>query len=226
MATVSADEDAYQALGEIRDRVDYRGRDFFEENQQLQFDELLVRLEREARGLIETRTGDEPFSAEDGRVDEIRATSDASIPLVYPIRDVKSVEIKRTNGGDWREIKERRWDHTDHRLVLADRPNAMSLRNQQGNALARNAGRATWRDVAQKIRVTYDRGFEEVPGDIKSVQIAIINRSLRNLKREQTVAAASPDEFATATDAETLLTDDIRERIDQITGLGGKTMSV
>jgi hypothetical protein len=80
-------------------------------------------------------------------------------------------------------------------------------------------------DIAEKIRVTYDRGFVEIPPDVLSVQVAIVNRILRNLKTEQNIAAMEPEQISAVTDAEAILTDDIRARIDQVTPLGGATQA-
>lgn len=226
MPTVEEDPDAYQSLDAIKQRVDYDGAAFFDDNEHLRFDELLVRLEEEARGLIETRSGDETFALEEGRVDEFRATDDAALPLVYPIRDVQSVEFKRTMRADWTTLEPDRYDYTDHRLVLDVGRRRGSMRLSGGVDLTSHAERSTWMDLARKLRVTYDRGFDPVPADIRSVQIDIINRLLRTLRSEQNIGAMEPDQLQSVTTAEAVLTDDIRERIDQVTGLGGKSLSV
>jgi hypothetical protein len=49
---------------------------------------------------------------------------------------------------------------------------------------------------------------------------------LRNLKTEQNIAAMDPEEITAITDAEAIMTDDIITRIDQVTPLGGATLSV
>jgi len=228
MPTVSVDSGAYQDLDRIRQRVDYDGADFYSDNEQLRFDELLVELERESRGIFETLWGDQTPLEETDRVDEKRTTDDAAIPLAYPINDVSKVERKTTLASDWKELNSDWYDFTNHRLVLARRPNTNTLRHRQrGNALAGDAQRATWKDIATKIRVTYDRGFgAEPPEDIKSVQVQLINRMLRMRKREQTVAAASPEEFAGQTETNEVLTDEIRDRISDVTSPGLGTFSI
>lgn len=228
MPTVSVDSGAYQDLDRIRQRVDYDGADFYSDNEQLRFDELLVELERESRGIFETLWGDQTPLEETDRVDEKRTTDDAAIPLAYPINDVSKVERKTTLASDWKELNSDWYDFTNHRLVLSRRPNTNTLRHRQrGNALAGDAQRATWKDIATKIRVTYDRGFgAEPPEDIKSVQVQLINRMLRMRKREQTVAAASPEEFAGQTETNEVLTDEIRDRISDVTSPGLGTFSI
>lgn len=227
--TPTVGSEGYQDLDAIRQRVDYGGSDLFNDNAALRFDQLLVRLEEESRGIFETLWGDQTPLTEEGRIDEKRATDDAAMLLVYPINDVTKVERKTTMGSDWKTLDSDWWDFTEHRLVLARRPNTNTLRHRQrGNPLTANANRSTWRDIASKIRVTYDRGFgSEPPADIKSIQISLINRMLRNLKGEQTVAAASPDELAgVASDFDATVTDEIRDRVADVTSPGGATMSV
>jgi len=225
MVSVSVGADAFQPLEEIRDRVDYRGTDFFDDNAELRFDELLVRLERESRGVFVTLYGDETPLEETGRVDTMRATYDAAMLLVHPVQDVTKVEIRNSPGSDWRELDANRWDFTYHRLILSNRTRVGP--NRRGNALADNATRATWRDIASNVRVTYDRGYgAEAPNDIKSVQVQLINQMLRKLRREQTTAAASPDELAGMSNMNEVVTEEIRERIHDVTKPGGATMSV
>jgi hypothetical protein len=223
--TPTTDADAFQDLATIRDRVDYRGGDFFDDNAQLRFDELLVRLEAEARRIFVTLWGDETPLTEQGRTDTKRTTFDSAMLLAYPVNDVTKVEVKGSVGADWRTLDAKRYDFTPHRLVIATRNRNAPV--SRGNDIAEHAERPTWRDLAEKVRVTYDRGFgAEPPGEIKSVQIQIINQLLRHLKREQTVAAASPEEFAGQTETAEVVTQEIRDRVDDVTKPGGATMSV
>jgi len=223
---VTTDPGSYQSLDQLRERVDYNGESLFSDNQELRFDELLVRLERESRGIFETLWGDETPLTETDRTDTMRATDDAAMPLVYPIQSVSTVEVKRTLGSDWDTLDPDWYDVTDHRLVLARRSAASRVRYD--NELARNTRRASWRDLAAKVRVTYDRGFgSEPPADIQSIQVAIVNRMLRHLRQEQTVAAASPEEFAgVAADFDAVVDEQIRARISDVTAPGLATFSV
>jgi len=228
VTTPTTGADGYQDLSAIRDRIDYTGGDFFSDNEQLRFDQLLVRLEEESRGIFETLWGDESVLEETGRVDEFRTTDDAAIPLVYPINDVSKVEYKAVNAADYKELDTDRYDFTEHRLVLSERPttNALRVERFSGNPLERFATRATWGDLAAKLRVTYDRGFAGgAPADIKSVQIQLINQMLRKLKREQTTAAASPEELAGMSEMNEVLTDEIRNRISDVTKPGLATQT-
>ena len=228
VTTPTTGADGYQDLSAIRDRIDYTGGDFFSDNEQLRFDQLLVRLEEESRGIFETLWGDESVLEETGRVDEFRTTDDAAIPLVYPINDVSKVEYKAVNAADYKELDTDRYDFTEHRLVLSERPttNALRVERFSGNPLERFATRATWGDLAAKLRVTYDRGFAGgAPADIKSVQIQLINQMLRKLKREQTTAAASPEQLAGMSEMNEVLTDEIRNRISDVTKPGLATQT-
>lgn len=224
VTTPTVDSGAFQPLSEIRDRLDYTGEDFFSDNEQLRFDELLVRLERESRGIFLTLYGDQTPLEETGRVDTKRTTDDAAMMLVYPINDVTEVEIKPAPSSDWKTLDSDRWDFTEHRLVLVSRRRTGPPK--RGNELTDDALRTTWRDLASKIRVTYDRGYSETPGDIKSVQIQMINQFLRKRKREQTTAAATPDELAGMSETNEVVTDEIRQRVADVTSPGGATMSI
>jgi len=233
--------DPYQSLDRLKMRLEYDATDLFDsrDNAEKRFDRLLMGteavgdgprfegLEAEARDLIENYASDQTFNYEEGRVDEIRATDDSSIPLVFPIDQIQSVEIKRSLRTEWRELSADRWDNTDHRLVLAyERGRRGNTEGTRRNTLVDRAARRTWVDICAKLRVTYDRGFDPIPYDIQSVQVAIINRMLRNLKTEQNIAAMEPDQLEAVTNAEAVVTDDIRDRITSVTAFGGATLSV
>jgi len=192
MATVSESPDAYQSLDRLRSRVEYEATDFFADNAQLRFDELLVELEEEARGIFETMYGDVTPKAEDGRVDTRQTTDDTALSLPYPIRDVTEVEVQYANGGDFETLEPRWYNHTEHNLILetdAVPRTRYDLRNDYG--LPRFANSPTWVDLGERLRITYDRGFETLPSDIVSVQVQIVNQLLRQLRLEQNVEAAS-----------------------------------
>ena len=225
--TPTADSGAYQSLSDLRDRVDYTGDELFQDNHQLRFDHLLVRLERESRKIFETLWGDVTPLTETGRTDRKLATDDAAIALVYPIQDVTEVEIKRTQNSEWDTLDTDRYLFTEHRLILAERARSRS-RWRRGNVLADNARRATWADIASEIRVTYDRGFgEEPPADIQSIQVALVNRMIRQLRQEQTLASATPEDFAgMSPEFDNVVTDAIRDRVDDVTSPGMATLSM
>jgi hypothetical protein len=235
--------DPYQSLERLRERVEYEPTDIFPDdgNAAKRFDRLLMGtnavddapspewggLELEARKIIETRLGDEPLTEELGREDVLRPGYDAAQLLVYPIQSIGSVEYKRTLGGEWETLDPDYYTHTEHRLILEyGSRRGHPTHGTRRNTLADDATRATWRDLAAQLRVTYDRGFDPVPADILSVQVALVNRFLRNLKTEQNIAAMEPEQIAAVTSAEAVLTSDIEARIDQFTPLGGATMSV
>jgi len=223
--TPTMDTDAWQTLGDLRQRIDYDGESLFADNEQLRFDELLVRLERESRGIFKTLWGDQPVVEETGRTDVKRTTDDSAMLLVYPVKDVTEVEVKRSLGSDWDTLDTDWYDFTDHRLVLAR--TTISDRVRRGNPLAGPARRGTWRDIGVKIRVTYDRGFDPVPADILNIQVQLVNRMCRHLRQEQTTAAAAPDELAgVSTEWDSVLTEDLRRRISDVTTPGGATMSM
>lgn len=81
--------------------------------------------------------------------------------------------------------------------------------------------------MGTEVRVTYTRGYEEIPANIKQLTTNIANRMLRNLKNEQNVAAASPDELAgVSPEYDRVISDSIQESLDGLTTLGGATYTV
>lgn len=228
MPTVSTGTDAYQDLETIRSRIDHKPEDLFDDNAALQFDELLVRLETEARGIIVTLWGDQTPLEENGRTDTIRATDDAALKLAYPVRDVTKVERKISQASDWITVDEDWYDYDAHHLILSRRPSTNLMRQQQqGNALATDAERASWRGLGEVLRITYDRGFKGgAPADVKSAEIQLIANMLTKLRTDQTIAAGSPDELAQAVDTDMIVTEEIRSRIGDVTSPGYATMTI
>jgi len=229
MPTVSTDADAYQDLERIRSRIDHEATDFFDgPNAELRFDELLVELEREARDIFVTLWGDQTPLTETGRVDCVRAQTVAAQQLVYPINDIQQVEYKRTNGSDYEVLDTDWYDFSEHSLILARRPNTNALRvAQRRNPATAAAERATWADLASTLRVSYDRGFGDTPpADIQSLQIQLITNFLRKRKAEQTLSAASPDEMAQAMTADMVVTEEIRQRVGDVTSPGLGTLVI
>jgi len=221
--------DPYQSLERLKMRLEYRATDLFDsdDNAEKRFDRLIGGtaevgdgdafdgLEAEARRTIEAYHDNEPFTRQEGRVDEHRAPSDTTIPLVGPVESVQSVEIKRSLAGEFVELDARRWDADDRRLYLGYGPHRAGIgrRGRRRNALADSAARAEWSQIAAKVRVTYDRGFDPVPAEVRSIQVDIINRMLRNLKTEQTISSMEPDQIQAMTSAEAVITEDIEQRI-------------
>ena len=232
----------YQSLERLKMRLEYDADDLFDsdDNAHKRFDRLLMGtaevgdgddfdgLEAEARSIIESYHSDEPFTRQEDRVDVIRTVDEAAIPLAYPVESVASVEIKRSLRSDFRELSEDRWDATDHRIVLSFGPHRYGSRRggRRRNVLADNAGRAEWSQIAEKLRVTYTRGYDPIPADIRSIQVDIINRMLRNLRTEQTISAMEPDQIESVTAAEAIVTEDIEARIQAHTPLGSFVRSV
>jgi len=241
----------YQSLDRLRTRLEYEPSDLFDgPNAAAEFDRLLYGtnldaadgvdggatdvtpdwegLEGEARKIIETRLGDEPLTQETDRVDEIRPGDVAAETLVYPIQDISKVEYKYTLRRDFQTLAPERYTHTEHTLILENRTRQVGSPRggTRRNTLADEATRATWGDIAAELRVTYDRGFDPVPADILSVQVALVNRMLRNLKTEQNIAAMEPDQIEAVTSAEAVMTEDIEMRIREHTPLGGSVRSV
>jgi hypothetical protein len=244
--------DPYQPLERIRERIEATPEDIFGDhpNAEARFDRLLfgtaqtdpdapdaeswIGLEAEARGIIETLTGDQPLGLESDRTDTFRPSWDAALTLAYPVNSIDTVEFKHSLKADWQTLDTDRYtvDRSDraHHLVLQHFRRTGIGGGRGGtrrNTLADNANRATWRDLAAKLRVTYSRGFDPIPADIKSVQIALINRHLRLMRAEQSFAAASPEEWqGVSPEFDRVVTEDIRDRLSDFTTMGGATMTM
>jgi len=169
------DADAYpDDLAEIRLRVQYDGSELFDEhNTQRRFDELLVRYERQTRNLIETHYSDETFAFEEDRVDELRARDVETLQLVYPVQEIKSVEWRRAPGADFEDVDARWYAATDHGIELRRARRGKHPQKRSGSPLTSDAARLSWRDFADRVRVTYDRGFDPVPADVLDIQFAL-----------------------------------------------------
>lgn len=213
----------YTSLTTIKLRIDYRGEDFFDINPDNKFDDLLTQLEKETRGLINSYMGDETFSEETGRVDELVTTSDAALPLVGPINDVSKIEYKISPASDWETLNSDRYTNTKYRIVLEPRT---GITHRRRNPLTQLANRSTWRDLGRKIRVTYDRGYSTIPPEVQNIQISMINQILRKLRTEQSISAANPEDISSVSEAGAVFTEDIRQRIDDLTKFEGVNSSV
>jgi len=243
--------DPYQPLERLRERIEHTPEDIFgdEPNAEARFDRLLygtaatdpdapesgawIGLEAEARGIIQTLNGDQPLGKEPARVDTFRPDYDAATTLVYPVQSVESVEYKHSLGDDYSTLDPDRYAldrrGNAHLLVLEHfrRGGRGARGGTRRNTLADNANRATWRDLAAELKVTYERGFDPIPADIKSVQVSIVNRMLRLMRAEQSFAAASPEEFqGVSPEFDRVVTEDIRQRVADFTSPGGATMTM
>jgi len=239
----------YQSLERLRARIDFEPDDLFGEsaNAEKRFDRLLMGeaavgdapkgdgwrgLEAEARDIIENLSGDIPYNREPERVDEVRAPDTATIQLAYPVNSVATVEVKRTLRDDYEELRDYQYDVTDHHLIAEFGTRAGQTRQANGsrrpvNELLYTTQRMNWRDRVRKVRVTYDRGYEEVPYQIQSAQADLVGRAIRKMRADQTFAAASPDEFAgVSPEFDDLLTDEIRRRIEDTTSLSGSARAL
>lgn len=231
---MATEGDPYQSLERLKMRLEYEADDLFDtrDNADKRFDRLLMGtaevgdgdtfdgLEAETRRTIESFRGNEPYSKEIDRVDTFRAKPEAATDLVGPIQSVQKVEIKRSLRDDWRELPAGRWDHTKFNIVLSYGPHhGGGRRGTRRNVLVDQAASAEWSSIAEKVRVTYTRGYEPVPADVRSVQVAMINRMLRNLRTEQNIAAMEPDQISAITSAEAVVTEDIEQRINALPSL-------
>lgn len=219
---------SYQDVDRIKSRISYSEDEFYDIDPEVNFDELLEKLEVESRGLIESFKGDLTFATET-RTDEFIAPDTQRINLAYPVRDINQVEVKRRFSSDWEVLDESKYDFTEHVLILEEYPGVYTRdRRAEGfySHYKREQMRLSWRDFYQKVKVTYERGWDEIPGDVLNIQIDIINRMLRLMRMEQSVTAIDPGDPALDSPHDDILTDDIRKRLANISMFGRNTMII
>ncbi len=216
----------YLAVDDIKPRIHYRSDDFSLTSSE--FDDLLETIETETRELINSHMGDESFSKETGRIDKFSAKDSAAIPLTYPVDSITKVEYKRKISGSWRELDSDRYTSTEHRLKLRRYPEIFYERRQcrSMNRLNYDSSRLAWSDFAVEIKVTYDRGYDSVPANVKNIQIDMINKTLRKLKNEQNISAMNPEQMEAVTQSSRIMTEDIMKRLDDITSMKNFVRSV
>lgn len=213
---------AYQTVDEIKARVHYRKEDFDLDTND--FQTLLETVEEESRALIESFMGDFTFEKETDRVDVINSSYSEGVPLVYPVDKVSKVEYKRRASSDWEELDEDHWYNTEHRLVLDRYPRQYERRRHFHRRIGDR--KRKWKDISTQISVTYDRGYDNIPANVKNIQLDIINKILRRLKNEQSVSAMDPEQMQALELADKVMSDDILERLNQITRLKNVVRSV
>lgn len=209
----------YQTVDDITVRIHYDSSDFTTKTD-TEFDTLIETLEKESRGLIESYMGDVTFSKETDLTQTFVSPDSATIPLDYPIDTVNEVQYKRKISGNFETLSSDRYTNTDHRLVLRRYPEMFYQRKgyERMNRLLRNTSRLSWSDFCEELKVDYDRGFDNIPNDVLNIQIRMINRMLRQLKMEQGVSTMDPENFEAITQANIVMTDDIKSDLDSITG--------
>lgn len=216
---------SYLSLEEVEDAIRPTGfskQDYFNKHPTERFEQLLEELEKDSRAVINNQIMGEGLEYEEDKVEVLEAPSKNKIQLAFPVQDVKKVEIR--NGEDYRDFSDRRYRFDRQYLILrgtvrdAGR-SANHGRHLRGskNPLKRESNKSEWRDVARQIRVTYDRGFQEIPNDVKQIQKGIIRKMLTQLRQDQNLANIEPDDVAGIQNNRQLLTEDIKERIGGVT---------
>jgi hypothetical protein len=150
-----------------------------------------------------------------------RTRSTATLELPYPVNSVDTVERLVLRGTDetWEEIEPRRYTSDRYHLILRSQFGRLTnTRNSiRANPLTNSADRRTWRDVSEELRITYSRGFETIPAEVRNVTIRLVNQMCRNLAMEQGIAAASPEQMRPLIDASAVVTEEIEKDIQNLT---------
>jgi len=212
----------YLTLQELQDAVKPAGRDgeeFYQTNPDPQFEDLLTALEEDSRAIINNQLKGEGYERETDREDLLDAPDKPHIQLVYPVDTVSQVEIQTVPDGEWEVLETELYSVDDQKIKLRQ----TIVRNQDyyfnvQNPLRYANGRARWSQLCDRVRVTYDRGYEtaNIPQGLKEVQKRIVRRMLTHLRQDQTLANISPDDVQ-AYNTRQLLTDDIMARIGELT---------
>lgn len=214
--------------GEVQRAVKPTGvddKDFFSNGfTQDKYEDLLERLEKRSRAIINNQLKGEGLEKEEDRVDTFEAVDKSKIQLAFPVQDVSKVEVRtgtKNNGEpDFHELEDTLYRFTEQFLIYKGRLNQtfkQKYATSNRNPLNRYAHSASWADRATQVRVTYDRGYDDIPFTVKDVQEEIIRRMLTHLKQEQNLAKVDPQEVSGMAQGRQLLTDDIMNRISQIT---------
>jgi len=212
----------YQTPDEIKERVEYGADDFFDNEPQPgdKYDSLLERLEKESRKAIESYKGDITFEKET-KTQKFNAPESTVIQLEYPVHDVLKVEYQRYPDDNWEELDSQSYKFTDHNLILIRFPKQLlahqGMVKGRQNPLTSNIRRYEWVDFATTVRVEYERGYEDIPENIVGVQITLINKKLRQLREEQNIAGLSVGDIDNLGKFDTLMTEDVQERLDETT---------
>ena len=220
----------YTELSTLKQRIEYKGDDYYDIHPEEKFDELLTQLEKESRQLINNHKGSAglsfTFEKETDRTDTIRAPNARTVQLVYPVQNVSKVEIELFDKG-YNELDDTSYDSTRHNLIL--QRSAFPFINdtrQRKRKLDRNITDPTWNDICTKVRVTYTRGYDSIPENVKNVQIQMINKMLRNLRMEQGIQSVEPDNVSQFVDAGTVMSEDIRQSLDDISASKSPVVAV
>jgi len=210
----------YLTLQEVKDAVKPAGREgeeFYEKFPEPEFDALLTTFEEESRAVINGQIKGQGYEKETGRTDTFDAPDKPTIQLTYPVDTVSKVE-RQVRPGEWKTLDSDLYTHDDQQLKVKETfvDREYPFKNNL-NPLTYYSNRATWSGVGNRIRVTYDRGFEtaNIPNEIKSIQKKIIRRMLVHLRQEQNLANLNPDDVQ-AFNTRRILTEDIKDRISTI----------
>lgn len=210
----------YASVSEIKDRIEFEAGDFFASTSGSDFDDLISGFEIETRSLIDSHFGDITFSQET-KTQSLEPVQGSVIPLEYPVNSISSsgVEYKLISSATWSELDEDRWKYTEHNLILKKYPRNYipSDRHKRFKPLQSNLQRLTWNGFCEELRVTYDRGFSDIPANVKNAQITMISNALARLRADQSFETIEPGEFDVYLNNKVELTDAVLQKLDNIT---------
>lgn len=213
--TESEVEDALAPTGFSKD-------DYFEVHPEEKFSALLTQLEKDSRAIINDQLMGEGLEYKEGVTETKEAPMKTKIQLSYPVQNIQKVEINQGTG--FRTFDSDNYREDKYGIHLRGRMGEIGNRGFYGrhirgqiNPIKRQAGKLEWADICQQIRITYDRGFQEIPQNVKEIQKKIIRKILTHLRQDQNLAQIEADQVTNIANERKILTEDIIYRLTKVT---------
>lgn len=214
-------DERLQSIDRIKNRLPHKPEQFFDEyDMELSFEELLELLEEESRGIIENRTGDYKFSFQEDVEDVVSCHDSDTLHLPRPVQKIKKIEVTRRDGA-WREVSKNSYITKEWGAKLRRRPRGFKDRRRRynGHHFRDKTHELEWSMLGEEARIKYDRGYKEIPNDIKSVQIKIIKNMLDADRLGQALSTINVDD-PNLEGWDKIIDEDIESEIKEMTRRG------
>ncbi|MFW6026961.1 MAG: hypothetical protein ACOCRX_11545 [Candidatus Woesearchaeota archaeon] len=184
----------YISIDNLEMRIQYDYEDLFsnDEDDMRDYKELLKDIRKSAVDILESHFNDNTFVKEE-REDIIKSKDNKTINLVYPVIEINSVEFKRSYYDDYKTLTDSLYYHDKHNLYLRD-INKKYYRRNFGIRNKFNKRYDTFKSFSDLIKIEYERGYDDIPANIKTIIVRICNNILRNMKDEDNIIIRSPQE--------------------------------
>ncbi len=200
--------------------IGIKGEDFYEVSPESKFTDLLKDLEERTRAIINTQIGGETLLEETDRVDEVQAPSTRRIELSYPVKEIKKVERYIRNG--WETVNSELYYSTDKSVQLHSTIRNIPQSYRQDinrNIIKAFSNEPSWNQIADKVKVTYDRGYKQdnIPIEVQEIQKTLVKRLVQYMRMDQNLGLTDPSEVDESYINRELLTEDIQKRLLKVT---------